>query len=199
MLETKIIVEQAKKGKVTEEILAQVKGEIVGLLTPIKRKGIDKILEWMENEEFFTTPASTKFHGNYEGGLAIHSLLVYREFDFMLDRYGMGLQDDSRKIAALGHDFCKVGVYKKYEPKRKTEKTKPFMFADGLPLGHGEKSIYVIRGMMELTDNEALLIRWHMGAYDPNYEMNQDLIKKKCPELVLLQNADMVVSSVYNA
>ena len=34
------------------------------------------------------------------------------------------------------------------------------------PLGHGEKSLYLIQRHMDLEPEEAMAIRWHMGAYD---------------------------------
>lgn len=37
---------------------------------------------------------------------------------------------------------------------------------DRFPFGHGEKSVFLISRLMRLTDEEALAIRWHMGAYD---------------------------------
>lgn len=46
-----------------------------------------------------------------------------------------------------------------------------------LPLGHGEKSLYILQHLgMELTEQEAAAIRWHMGAYrdhDCYSEMNR--------------------------
>ena len=198
MIETKLILEDVKNGKFTKPVMDAVRDEVKGHLMSTKRKGMKGLVNYLESSDFYTAPASTKFHGNYEGGLAVHSLLVYREFDRLASVYAPALEDETRKISALCHDICKVGVYKKNESKSGRELAKPYRFEDELPLGHGEKSLYVLREYIKPTLKEALLIRWHMGGYDPNYEMNSDMIKQKCPELVLLQSADRIVSAIYD-
>ena len=54
--------------------------EIIELLQETERPGIEKLVSWLDHSNFFTSPASTMFHGNYEGGLAAHSYEVYQEF-----------------------------------------------------------------------------------------------------------------------
>lgn len=197
-LDIKVLMEEGKKGKLSEKTMDAVREEIVGQMSGIKRKGIEKLVKYLETSDFFTAPASTRFHGHYEGGLAAHSLLVYREFDAMLGRYGSDLASDSRIISGICHDFCKIGIYKKNEAKKEKAPVKPYTFEDEFPIGHGEKSLWIIGRYIEPTEKEALLIRWHMGGYDKNYEINEPMIKKKCPELVLLQSADRIVSGWHN-
>lgn len=43
----------------------------------VQRPGAEKLLAWMETTDFFTAPASTRFHAAYEGGLLDHSMNVY--------------------------------------------------------------------------------------------------------------------------
>jgi hypothetical protein len=40
---------------------------------------------------------------------------------------------------------------------------------DTFPMGHGEKSVYLISKFIDLTDAEALAIRWHLGPFDPGF------------------------------
>ena len=88
--------------------------------TYIKREGADKLLEYLLSpaSDFFTAPASTRYHGNYEGGLCEHSLNVYDALVDILarprvkDLYGISYSDESIAIAALLHDLCKVNFYK---------------------------------------------------------------------------------------
>lgn len=197
-LDMKVLMEEGKKGKLSEKTMDAVRQEILGQMSGIKRKGIEKLVKYMETSDFFTAPASTRFHGNYEGGLASHSYLVYREFDELLSRHGSDLLSESRIISGICHDFCKIGIYKKNEEKKGKAPVKPYNFEDEFPIGHGEKSLWVIGRYIEPAEKEALLIRWHMGGYDKNYEMNEPMIKKKCPELVLLQSADRIVSGWHN-
>ena len=202
MLDTKIILEDVKNGALSSKTIDSIKNEIVNELSQIQRKGIDSLVNYLGTTDFFTAPASTRFHGNYEGGLAAHSLLVYREFDFLCERYSPDFPKDSRKISAMLHDVCKIGIYKRNEIKKgkgtELSAAKPYKFEDEFPLGHGEKSLWIVGRHIDPTEKEALLIRWHMGRYDPNYELNEDNVKAKCSEIVLLQSADIIVSEMYN-
>lgn len=123
--------------------------------TQINRRGADDLLGWLEKTDFFTAPASTKYHGAFPGGLVGHSLNVYYE---LISRVEVG-SAESRAICALLHDICKANYYEPLE-------SGGYRVKDCFPFGHGEKSAYIICRFMPLTDSEALAIRWHMGAYD---------------------------------
>ena len=79
----------------------------------IKRDGIEDLLRWLEDSDFFTAPASTRFHGNYEGGLCEHSLNVHRELTRLNDIYQLGYSKETIAVTALFHDLCKVNYYKR--------------------------------------------------------------------------------------
>ena len=142
--------------------------------TYVKREGADKLLDYLKNSDFFTAPASARFHSSFEGGLVEHSLNVYdclvsylgapRTSEIM----GTSYTEESIAIVALLHDLCKIGVYKKGFRNVKDEKgawqrVDTFEYDDQLPYGHGEKSVYIISGYMRLTREEAFAIRYHMG------------------------------------
>ena len=141
----------------------------------IKREGADKLLDFLENSDFFTAPASTRFHGAYEGGLLQHSLNVYECLtDFLArervrEKYHLNPSSESVAISALLHDICKVNFYTVQMRNAKNDKTGQwekvpyYSINDRLPYGHGEKSVYMISGFMRLTREEAMAIRWHMG------------------------------------
>ncbi|MDR2532221.1 MAG: hydrolase [Oscillospiraceae bacterium] len=143
--------------------------------TNITRPGADKMLEFLTNSDFFTAPASTRYHGAFEGGLVTHCVNVFRcltdylERERVRDVYKLEYNEESVAICALLHDVCKVDVYKKSTRNVKNEvtgaweKVPCYNFEDNLPYGHGEKSVYMISGFMRLTREEAMAIRWHMG------------------------------------
>lgn len=140
--------------------------------TYIKREGADKLLDYLMKSDFFTAPASARFHSSYEGGLCDHSLNVYDCLKSYIERakekYGYSYSDESIAIVALLHDLCKIAVYKKGFRNVKDEsgawkKVDTFEYDDQLPYGHGEKSVYIITGYMRLTREEAFAIRYHMG------------------------------------
>ncbi len=142
----------------------------------IHRDGADALLDYLEKKsDFFTAPASTRFHGAYAGGLCDHSVNVYDCLTDYLSRprveelYGLEVSPETAAIVALLHDVCKVGCYRagsrnvKNEQTGVWEKVPTFFYEDKLPYGHGEKSVYIISGFMRLTREEAMAIRWHMG------------------------------------
>lgn len=141
----------------------------------ITREGSDRLLEFLEKSDFFTAPASTRFHGAYEGGLLRHSLNVYEclvEYlarERVRQKYGLNVSDETAAIVALLHDVCKVNFYaigtrnSKNEQTGQWEKVPYYTINDTLPYGHGEKSVYMISGFMKLSREEAMAIRWHMG------------------------------------
>lgn len=144
--------------------------------TNIKREGADKLLNFLMSDgcDFFTAPASTRYHGSYEGGLLEHSLNVYECLVDIMSRprmkelYGISYSDESIAIAGLLHDICKINFYKVSSRNVKNEFGKwesvPFYtIEDNLPYGHGEKSAYIVSGYMRLTRDEAFAIRYHMG------------------------------------
>ena len=116
----------------------------------ITRDGSDKLLDYLEHKsDFFTAPASARYHGAYAGGLCDHSLNVYHCLKDYLARervqelYGLEVSPESVAIAALLHDLCKVGCYKagtrnvKNEVTGAWEKVPTYFFEDPLPYGHG--------------------------------------------------------------
>ena len=137
----------------------------------IKRSGSKELLEWMMKTDFFTAPASSKFHCACEQGLVMHSLSVYHT---LVEKHFEPDKDspESFAICALLHDLCKAQFYKVSTRNVKNDETgqwekKPFYaIEDAFPYGHGEKSVFLIERFMRLKTSEAVAIRWHMGGFD---------------------------------
>ena len=144
----------------------------------IKREGADKLLQFLEESDFFTAPASTRYHGSHPGGLCEHSINVYECLCDYLKRprakelYGMNYTDETVAIVSLLHDICKTNFYVETTRNVKEDgvwKTVPYYSIDDpLPYGHGEKSVYMISAYMKLTRDEAFAIRYHMGFSESN-------------------------------
>lgn len=137
----------------------------------VKRQGSQEFLDWLLKTDFFTAPASTKYHGACEGGLLLHSLNVYKT---LRERYFEEGKDseESFAICALLHDLCKAQFYKvstrnvKNDVTGQWEKVPYYTVEDAFPYGHGEKSVFLIERFMRLKTSEAMAIRWHMGGFD---------------------------------
>lgn len=169
----------------------------------IHREGSGKLLDYLcsDNCDFFTAPASTRYHGAYPGGLLEHSLNVYDCLCDYLSRprvrevYGLDFSEESIAIASLLHDLCKVNFYKESTRNVKENgvwKTVPFYtIEDELPYGHGEKSVYIISGFMRLTRDEAFAIRYHMGFSGNEDNNTVGAAFAKYPLAMALATADM--------
>jgi len=173
----------------------------------IKREGADKLLAYLEKSDFFTAPASTRFHSSFASGLVEHCVKVYKRFTNMLTcEYGTDTgkwpcPTESVAIIALLHDVCKVGCYKVEERNVKVGnewlKRPYYAVDDPLPYGHGEKSVYVIGEYMRLTLQEAMAINWHMGGYDARYSSSNYVLSDaftRFPLCVLFHTADLLTT-----
>lgn len=170
-----------------------LKQKFVGIADDyIKRDGIEDLMGWLDNTDFFTAPASTRFHGAYEGGLVEHSINTYEQLNQLTELYGLGPEngvdnpDESIAIVALFHDICKVGCYKTEMRWRKDkfnrwEQYPIYTFKEDFAYGgHGSKSVFLVQSFMKLTPQEASAINCHMGQWDattysnpsPVYERN---------------------------
>lgn len=171
--------------------------------TNVQREGAGALLDYLTGpgSDFFTAPASTRYHNAWEGGLCAHSLNVYDCLvDYMnrprvKEQFGLLYTPESLAIVALLHDLCKVNIYKVSSRNVKDEfgrwKTVPYYeFDDQLPYGHGEKSVYIISGYMKLTREEAFAIRYHMGFSEENNVRNVGAAFEKFPLAVALSIAD---------
>lgn len=141
----------------------------------IKRDGSKQLLDFLLGSDFFTAPASSKFHSSHSGGLLEHSLNCYYRFKKrIISEYGENytdkVSDESIAIISLLHDICKVNTYKEEMRNTKVDgvwvQVPYYIVDDTLPYGHGEKSVYMISGFMKLTREESMAINWHMGGFD---------------------------------
>ena len=151
----------------------------------IKRPGADALLDWIEKSDFFTAPASTRFHLSEPGGLVKHSVHVYERLrELFVNELARNVkgpvilsEEEEETIAVCGllHDICKANFYSVEMRNRKNEhgqweKYPFYVVNDQLPYGHGEKSVYIISNFMNLTLEEAMSIRWHMGFSDNDFK-----------------------------
>lgn len=154
----------------------------------VHRDGIDKLLDYMETNGFFEAPASTKYHGNYKGGLFTHSLNVYYDLKDELqmiygsqwpERYSL----ETVTIVSLFHDICKIDKYVETTRNVKDKDTGEWKQVDcfeynndQVRLGHGSASVYILSDFIKLTPEEKQAIHFHMGAFDISpYNSTYDL------------------------
>ena len=181
-----------------------MKEEFINLLKSINREGMEKVIDFLEKSDFFTAPASTRFHGSYEKGLLEHSMKVYEILKDKLNKNDMHINDDTVKIVALLHDICKTNYYKVDYRNAKNEmgewvKVPYYTVEDTIPYGHGEKSVMMLTEFIKLTNEEKYAIRWHMGFTEPkeNYQYI-GIAYKKYPLALMLFEADLEATYIYD-
>lgn len=149
------------------------KARFISLCESINRPGIKELMQWLEDNGFYTSPASTRYHGAYAGGLLDHSLNVYDELNRLLAAYPqIEVSEESKIICSLFHDLCKVNMYATEKRNRKNSEgqwesydayTIKEKFCYG---GHGSKSVYLVQHFMDLTPEEAVAIQCHMSSWE---------------------------------
>ena len=184
-----------------------MKESFLKLLKSTKREGMDNVINFLEKSDFFKAPASTRYHGNYEGGLLEHSMKVYEIFVEKVKNSSIKIDvpESSIIIMALLHDICKANYYKvdyrnaKNQTTGEWEKVPYYTIDDTIPYGHGEKSVMMLTEYIKLTNEEKYAIRWHMGFTEPkeNYQYLSSAFKKY-PIALLLHEADLEATYFYD-
>lgn len=180
-----------------KEAQKKLADDFVELLRTTNRDGIEELIRYLQEEtDFFTAPASTKYHGAFAGGLLMHSINVCAEL--RLDPNSKVYPTETLIIVALLHDICKANCYRTEKRNVKENggwvEKQIYVFEDELPLGHGEKSLYLASKFIKLSDEEAAAIRWHMGAFDNAFrggDRGLNAAYEKYPLAVMLHLADM--------
>ena len=183
-----------------------MKEKFIELLRSTKREGIENLLNFLEKSDFYTAPASTRFHGSKEGGLLEHSLKVYEILEQKVANNSLNYQTDEAtiRIVALLHDICKTNFYKvDYRNAKNSlgvwEKVPYYAVEDTIPYGHGEKSVMMISEFIKLTPEERYAIRWHMGFTEPK-ELYTTIGQayKKYPLALYTHEADLEATYIYD-
>lgn len=182
--------------------------QFINIMKQVERPGVDELLTWLEGTDFYSAPASTRFHGSYPGGLVYHTLNVVYELRELVRFYDIkNISNESIIIVALAHDFCKINIYQEtmvnVPPQRsksgKWEQQLGYKKNEILKLGHGAKSLSILQNFIKLEDYEKEAIFWHMGAYDTGVLASMhDLydVFEKNKLAFLLHMADMVATYI---
>lgn len=191
------------------------------LLQGVKREGVEELLNFIRGSDFYTAPASTRYHLAEEGGLLKHSLHVYdclmkKKENPVWKEALSDISDDTFILVSLLHDLCKTYFYGEELKNRKTydeEKVKAanprtvkrdangefiwetvpaYVVDDKYPLGHGEKSVFFIMQFVKLTMLEIAAIKHHMGAYCDSSQWNTlGQAYEKYPLALALHESDL--------
>lgn len=132
----------------------------LNLLNEVNRPGIQDLIEYLDNSDYFLAPASKKYHNNFHGGLCLHSINVTKMFLPRIQRVDSTLNRESAILCGLLHDACKIGYY--YKNTNGEWKSNKEHEANKL---HGVLSINIIEDFIKLTQEEEAVIKFHMGIF----------------------------------
>lgn len=183
------------------------------LLRSTNREGIEGLITFLRKSDFYTAPASTKYHSCHEGGLLEHSLNVYyclksKKDNGVFNDVFAEVDDNNLIIAALLHDVCKSYYYgSEIKNKKVYSETGTKLDSNGrydwvsvlgytvddkVPYGHGEKSVMMVEEFIKLQPVERYGIRWHMGFTEPKESYNTlSCAIRKYPFILALHEADL--------
>lgn len=166
-------------------------------------------VEWLESTDFFTAPASSRYHDAFKGGLLCHCMNVKNSIVELWNTqlFGSDVTLDSAVLCALVHDWCKIGLYDMYMRNVKNDETGQweqvpnYKYVDkqAFTLGHGVSSMYLAGRFIRLSMEESLAIRWHMGRWQvgacEEAELQQS--NQRYPLVYMLQFADQLACTDY--
>ena len=170
-------------------------------------KRVTAVLDWLESNKFYESPGSTKYHEAYRGGLMLHSLRVLKLLIQLWELPTFKYESlESLVITSLTHDWCKIGLYHSYMKNVKNDETGKWeqraayrREITGVPMGHGELSLYYLMKFIPVTDDEALAIRWHMAMWQCPDALQDELqtANERYPLVYMLQFADQLSITEY--
>lgn len=191
----------------TEKEIQENKERFIELLQSIQREGsnVEQLVKKLSSSDFFTAPASTTYHGAYEGGLCEHSLHVYENLVMLNQMKELNLPEDSILITSLLHDVSKMNYYETAQRNVKDENgkwvSKPFIKTREakdrfIYAGHGANSEYIIGRFIPLSLQESVAVINHMGGKDmytgAMSDANISEIFNRYPLALYLHLADML-------
>lgn len=202
---------------IPSDIIEENKNQFIELISGIERGGFlkEQLISFLENSDFFTAPASTKYHGSYPGGLCEHCLDTYKELKMLSEKFPQFFYtEDTIRIVSLLHDISKINLYKKDIHNKKVyhesgsksdnlgrfdwvseqvyiiDKEHRFIYGN-----HEQTSEFIVRQYVPLMVEESVALLNHHGgtAYDST-PVNISEIFNNYPLSLLLHNADMLAS-----
>ena len=192
-----------------------MKEQFIKLLQETNRQGINEVINYLDKAGFFNAPASVNRHLSEDGGLLTHSMnvltmakMLRQQIITLRPELEEQLPEESITIAALLHDVCKTNIYNKIQKWRKDADNRWEQYEDydcdysRFPIGHGEKSvIMLLRLGLQLTNDEIIAIRWHMGAWNlpmHSFEDKSNISEAydNCPLAVVINTADGMATHI---
>jgi len=167
-----------------------------------RKKEFAAFINMLEKDTIWlTSPASTRFHLNKEGGLLEHSVGVAETLLKLREILAIQLSEESCVMVGLLHDVGKIGMPGKprylkndndWEIRNRniTYKINP----NEVYMNLAVRSLYLVSKYIPLSDSESQAILYHDGQF---VEANKEVAHHEMPLTLLLQFADSWTAHVY--
>ena len=167
-----------------------------------RKKELDSFIKMLENDtSWLTSPASTRYHLNKEGGLLEHSVGVAENLLKFRGAFAPQLSEESCVIVGLLHDVGKIGMPGKprYVKNDNDWETKKRGIAYKInpaevKMNLAARSLYLVTKYIPLSDSEAQAILYHDGQY---VDFNKEVAHKEEPLTLLVHWADYWTAHIY--
>lgn len=160
---------------------------------------IGDFMQWLFKKGYFEAPAAKGHHGACEGGLFVHSLEMAHQLIWLTDKLGLEWdRKESPAIVGLLHDVCKLDDYTwDFYSTPEPGETNIWYNKNQIIKGHGDKSLLMLNGHFDLTEEEAMCIRFHMGAFVDREEWGYySKAVHDYPNVLYTHTADMIASQI---
>lgn len=204
--------EQSRINDFKKYMSSYFESEYMGVGVSAGEYWMDKVAEKLKGMGYFRSPASMKHHGQQEGDLYLHSKVVAMILEELTEKLDLKWQrKDSPKIIGLFHDLCKADEYVK-----KPNEAEVFLNGssttvkeagkhhfernpDMILSGHGDKSVILVQRLFDLTEEEMMCIRYHMGAYEGKEVWdNLQRAAVRYPNILWTMQADLMAAWLLN-
>lgn len=168
-----------------EKLILENTREILKLLKQIKRDGINELITYLLQNNFFNLGFQNIDNNDkslvYQGALAQHSLNTYKILQKLNTVFNVNLPNDSMIIVGILHDICYLDINNTF------------------PTGHSEKSIFLIQQFIKLTNDEIIAINSHMGYADDRCKQYNEFQRSYdiCPLALFLFISDNIEACFY--
>ena len=149
--------------------------------------------DWLDFIDYYEKPASIRHHRNGcdDGSLYRHSIEVMNQLEVLTNKLQLKWErSESPKIIGLLHDVCKCDDYIKIDGVWQWNKNQTMA-------GHGDKSVIMLAGHIDLTEEEVYCIRYHMGAFTDKEDWPYyGKAVERYPNVLYTHTADMIASKI---
>ena len=192
----------------TSEQIIENRDRFNELLNKLNKEenNVDEFIQFLHDYQFYTSPATSKYHRNYRGGLCEYALEVYDKLNQLVGLFYPDTSEETIIKLGLLQSLSKLYYYEEYERNVKDEsgkwaKVKDYKVRDSsgrFTFGNVYMNAYILASRYISFTEEEICILTNCDCNITNECSNQDLfaILNKYPLTTLLHTAILLSCSM---